>query len=177
MTHLTRLSLANRLMVGLVDLGHRRLRRAGDALPAPGAAAVDPVPTAIVTATYPGTSPEIVADEVATPIEQAISGVSGVTKVRSRSPNGLATITVQWEYGLDSDEVVGDIRSAIDGGRRTLPDAVETECWPAAPTTSRCCCSAVASDAPAGELARLVDNVAVPQLSGGGQASGGCGHR
>ena len=36
----------------------------------------------------PGTAPSLVADEVAKPLEQAISGVSGVTKVRSESTNG-----------------------------------------------------------------------------------------
>ena len=90
MTHLTRLSLANRLIVGMVTiaivifgvLSALSLRQ--ELLPS------TQVPTAILTATYPGTSPELVADEVATPLEQAISGVSGVTKVRSQSLNGLA---------------------------------------------------------------------------------------
>src|SRR4028119_741591 len=92
MTHLTRLSLANRLIVGMVTiaivvfgvLSTLSLRQ--ELLPS------TQVPTAILTATYPGTSPELVADEVATPLEQAISGVSGVTKVRSQSLNGPATL-------------------------------------------------------------------------------------
>ena len=114
MTSLTKLSLANRLIIGMVTvaivifgvLAAFSLRQ--ELLPS------TQVPTAILTATYPGTAPEIVADEVATPLEQAISGVSGVTKVRSVSTNGLASLTVEWTYGLDNDEVVGDIRSAAD---------------------------------------------------------------
>ena len=84
------------------------------------------MPTAIVTASYPGVSPQIVADDVST-LERALTGVSGVTKVQSTSTNGTATITVEWEYGLDPDKVVADIRNAVDGVAPTLPDQVETE--------------------------------------------------
>src|SRR5918994_151569 len=127
MTQLTRLSLANRLIVGMVTIAivifgvMSTLSLRQELLPS------TQVPTAILTATYPGTAPELVADEVATPLEQAISGVSGVTKVRSQSLNGLATLTVEWTYGLDNDEVLGDIRSAADGVAAGLPDSVEYE--------------------------------------------------
>src|SRR5919112_2955316 len=127
MTQLTRLSLANRLIVGLATLAIvifgvlATFASRRELLPS------TQVPTAILTATYPGTAPELVAEEVAEPLEQAISGVSGVTKVRSESLNGLATLTVEWTCGLDNDEVLGDIRSAADGVAATLPDAVEYE--------------------------------------------------
>src|SRR3712207_5939382 len=125
MTQLTRLSLANRLIVGLTTLAivifgvlaAFALRQ--ELLPS------TQVPTATLTATYPGTAPELVAEEVATPLEQAISGVSGVTKVRSVSTNGVANLTVEWTYGLDNDEIVGDLRSAADGLARELPEGVE----------------------------------------------------
>jgi len=91
------------------------------------------VPTAMVTATYPGATPEIVAREVAKPLGQAISGVSGVTKVRAVSTNGLASLTVEWTYGLDNDELVDKIRTA--GDALELPDGVDYDVLPAAPTT------------------------------------------
>ena len=127
MTSLTRLSLANRMIVGLATLAIivfgvlATLNLKQELLPS------IQVPTAIVTASYPGVSPQIVADDVSTPLETALSGVSGVTKVQSTSTNGTATITVEWEYGLDPDTVVGDIRNAVDGIAPTLPDQVETE--------------------------------------------------
>src|SRR3954464_1534964 len=110
MYHLTRLSLANRLIVGLVTLAIvvfgvlATLNLKQELLPS------TQVPTAVVTATYPGAAPQIVADTVSSPLERAIAGVSGVTQVQSSSTNGLASITVQWEYGLDSDKLVGNIR-------------------------------------------------------------------
>ena len=90
MTSLTRLSLANRLIVGLVTVAIvvfgvvAALSLQQELLPS------TQVPTAIVTATYPGATPEIVAEEVANPLAQAISGVSGVTKVR-RPPTAWPT--------------------------------------------------------------------------------------
>ena len=166
MTSLTRLSLANRLIAGLVTLAIivfgvlATLNLKQELLPS------IQVPTAIVTANYPGVSPQIVADDVSNPLESALTGVSGVTKVQSSSTNGLATITVEWEYGLDADTVVGDIRNAVDGIAPTLPDQVETEVITGSTDDIPVLLLAVASDAPLDEAGRQVENVAVPDLSG-----------
>jgi multidrug efflux pump subunit AcrB len=165
-TSLTRLSLANRLIAGLVTLAIivfgvlATLNLKQELLPS------IQVPTAIVTANYPGVSPQIVADDVSNPLESALTGVSGVTKVQSSSTNGLATITVEWEYGLDADTVVGDIRNAVDGIAPTLPDQVETEVITGSTDDIPVLLLAVASDAPLDEAGRQVENVAVPDLSG-----------
>jgi HAE1 family hydrophobic/amphiphilic exporter-1 len=119
------------------------------------------VPTAIVTATYPGVSPQIIADDVSTPLERALSGVTGVTKVQSTSTNGNATITVEWEYGLDPDKVVADIRNAVDGIKPTLPDQVETDVITGRTDDIPVLLLAVASDASLDEAGRRVENIAV----------------
>ena len=147
MTSLTRLSLANRMIVGLATLAIvvfgvlATLNLKQELLPS------IQVPTAIVTASYPGVSPQIVADDVSTPLETALSGVSGVTKVQSTSTNGMATITVEWEYGLDPDKVVADIRNGVDGVVPTLPEEVETEVLTGSTDDIPVLLLAVASDA------------------------------
>ena len=166
MTSLTRLSLANRMIVGLATLATivfgvlATLNLKQELLPS------IQVPTAIVTANYPGVSPQIVADDVSTPLERALTGVSGVTKVQSTSSNGIATITVEWEYGLDPDKVVADIRNAVDGLKSTLPDQVETEVITGRTDDIPVLLLAVASDASLDEAGRQVENVAIPDLSG-----------
>jgi multidrug efflux pump subunit AcrB len=166
LTSLTRLSLANRLIAGLATLAIivfgvlATLNLKQELLPS------IQVPTAIVIANYPGVSPQIVADDVSTPLESALTGVSGVTKVQSTSTNGVATITVEWEYGLDPDTVVGDIRNAVDGIKPTLPDQVQTEVITGSTDDIPVLLLAVASDAPLDEAGRQVENVAVPELSG-----------
>jgi multidrug efflux pump subunit AcrB len=165
MISLTRLSLANRMIVGLATLAIvvfgvlATLNLKQELLPS------IQVPTAIVTANYPGVSPQIVADDVSTPLERALTGVSGVTKVQSTSSNGIATITVEWEYGLDPDKVVADIRSAVDGLKTTLPDQVETEVITGRTDDIPVLLLAVASDASLDEAGRQVENVAIPDLS------------
>ena len=166
MTSLTRLSLANRMIVGLATLAIivfgvlATLNLKQELLPS------IQVPTAIVTASYPGVSPQIVADDVSTPLERALSGVSGVTKVQSTSTNGIATITVEWEYGLDPDKVVADVRNAVDGVAPTLPEQVETEVITGSTDDIPVLLLAVASDASLDEAGRQVENVAIPELSG-----------
>jgi multidrug efflux pump subunit AcrB len=166
LTSLTRLSLANRIIVGLATLAIvvfgvlATLNLKQELLPS------IQVPTAIVTANYPGVSPQIIADDVSTPLERALTGVSGVTKVQSTSSNGVSTITVEWEYGLDPDKVVSDIRNAVDGLKSTLPDQVETEVITGRTDDIPVLLLAVASDASLDEAGRQVENVAVPDLSG-----------
>jgi multidrug efflux pump subunit AcrB len=166
MTSLTRLSLANRMIVGLATLAIivfgvlATLNLKQELLPS------IQVPTAIVTANYPGVSPQIIADDVSTPLERALTGVSGVTKVQSTSSNGIATITVEWEYGLDPDKVVADIRNAVDGIKPTLPDQVETDVITGRTDDIPVLLLAVASDAPLDQAGRRVENIAVPELSG-----------
>ena len=166
MTSLTRLSLANRMIVGLATLAIivfgvlATLNLKQELLPS------IQVPTAIVTAKYPGVSPQIIADDVSKPLERALTGVSGVTKVQSTSSNGIATITVEWEYGLDPDKVVADIRNAVDGIKPTLPDQVETDVITGRTDDIPVLLLAVASDAPLDQAGRRVENIAVPELSG-----------
>ena len=166
MTSLTRFSLANRMIVGLATLAIivfgvlATLNLKQELLPS------IQVPTAIVTANYPGVSPQIVADDISTPLERALTGVSGVTKVQSTSSNGIATITVEWDYGLDPDKVVADIRNAVDGIKPTLPDEVETEVITGRTDDIPVLLLAVASDASLDEAGRQVENVAIPDLSG-----------
>jgi multidrug efflux pump subunit AcrB len=165
-TSLTRLSLANRMIVGLATLAIivfgvlATLNLKQELLPS------IQVPTAVVTATYPGVSPQIVADDVSTPLERALTGVSGVTKVESSSTNGLATITVEWDYDLDPDKVVADIQNAVDGIKPTLPDQVETEVITGRTDDIPVLLLAVASDASLEEAGRQVENLVVPELSG-----------
>ena len=164
MTSLTKLSLANRLIVGMATvaivifgvLAALSLRQ--ELLPS------TQVPTAIVTATYPGATPEIVAEEVAKPLGQAIGGVSGVTKVRAVSTNALASLTVEWTYGLDNDDLVDKIRSAGDSIQ--LPEAVEFDVLAGSTDDIPVLVLGVASDADLGDLAQQVDEVMVPALSG-----------
>ncbi len=165
MSRLTRLSLANRLVVALLSIAVvifgvvaiTALKQ--ELIPSTQA------PQASVSATYPGSSPQIVADEVADPIEQAVRSVSGVTKVSSSSTTGSTNISVQWDYGQNDDKVVADINNAVNTVKPTLPEGVTTTTVQTGSTDDIPVLQlAVASDLPLTKLGPLVENRVVSKL-------------
>ena len=61
-------------------------------------------PTVTITAAYPGASAEVVADTVATPIEQEINGVEGMLYMSSTCSNdGTISLSIVFDLGTDLD--------------------------------------------------------------------------
>src|SRR5882757_286330 len=82
-------------------------------------------PTIAVTATYPGANAKVVAETVATPIEQEVNGVEGMLYMSSQSTSdGVMTLTVTFKLGTDLDiaQVLVQNRVAIATPR--LPEDV-----------------------------------------------------
>src|SRR4051812_5424431 len=62
-------------------------------------------PTVVVTTSYPGANPEVIADTVATPLEQAINGVEDMLYITSQATtDGAVSITVTFKLGTDLDK-------------------------------------------------------------------------
>ncbi|MDP0490074.1 MAG: multidrug efflux RND transporter permease subunit [Verrucomicrobiota bacterium JB023] len=82
-------------------------------------------PTIQVTASYPGASPDVLADTVATPLEQEINGVEDMLYITSSSTsNGAVTITVTFEPGTDIDEAQVLVQNRVSRAEPRLPDIV-----------------------------------------------------
>jgi len=82
------------------------------------------LPRGSVLTVFPGASPEVVEAQVSKPIESAVKAVTGVTSVTSKSSSGVSQVSVQWDYGLKSDDMANKMRSAIDSISTTLPTSV-----------------------------------------------------
>lgn len=122
---LARLSLGNRALILLITLASLLFGAIATTSAERELIPDIDVPMAIVTAEYQGASPEVVENEVTTPLEQAVRGVAGVTDYRATSSTGSASIVVEFDYDDTTDEVVRSVQRSVDQARPFLPDDVE----------------------------------------------------
>ena len=109
------------LSVLLVIVGLAALTR----LPLSEYPAVTP-PTVQVTASYPGASPEVIAETVATPLEQAINGVQGMIYMQSQSAtDGRMTLTVTFNQGTDPDLAQVQVQNRVQRALPRMPQDVQ----------------------------------------------------
>jgi hydrophobic/amphiphilic exporter-1 (mainly G- bacteria), HAE1 family len=107
---------ATMLVMSLVVLGTFSFRGLGvDLFPK-----ADPA-TVSVSLALPGASPDEMSTSVVEPMEQAISGVSGIDEIQARIAEGTARIIVRFVLERDLNEAVNDVREKVAGAIRTAP--------------------------------------------------------
>ena len=83
-------------------------------------------PTVVVRATYPGANPKVIAQTVATPLEQEINGVEGMLYMSSQAAgNGAFTLTVTFEPGTDVDLAQVQVQNRVSRAVPRLPQEVQ----------------------------------------------------
>ncbi|MDR0504825.1 MAG: efflux RND transporter permease subunit, partial [Bifidobacteriaceae bacterium] len=127
MHQLTRLSLRNRAVVFLTTL----------AIVLVGGLAMGTLrtelipslqfPAAVVIGSYPGAAPQIVADRLTKPIEQAVRGVPGVKDISAQSSQSVATVMVEFAYGTDMDQANLKLTTQLARLTTSLPDTAQTQ--------------------------------------------------
>ncbi len=82
-------------------------------------------PTVSVTASYPGASPEVLADTLAAPLEQSINGVEDMIYMTSSSTgDGRVTINVVFKLGTNLDNAQVLVQNRVATAEARLPDTV-----------------------------------------------------
>ena len=85
-------------------------------------------PAVQVSATYPGATAEDVAQAVAAPIEQQLSGLDGLLYYKSsNSSNGVMNLQVYFDIGRDQDLAAVDVQNAIKVAEPQLPEEVRRQ--------------------------------------------------
>jgi len=83
-------------------------------------------PTVVVRTTYPGANPQVIADTVAGPLEQAITGVEGMLYQFSQATSdGVMTLTVTFKLGTDVDKAQVLVQNRVAQATPKLPQDVQ----------------------------------------------------
>src|SRR6478735_10571740 len=82
-------------------------------------------PVVVVTAEYPGASPEIVETEVSKKIEEAVNSIAGINALTSRSYEGQSVVILEFQLYVDGRKAAEDVREKIAAVRPTLRDEVK----------------------------------------------------
>ncbi|MFC0216845.1 multidrug efflux pump [Pseudochelatococcus lubricantis] len=82
-------------------------------------------PTVVVRAQYPGASPRVIAETVATPIEEQINGVEGMLYMSSQATtDGVMTLNVTFRLGTDPDKAQQLVQNRVSQAEPRLPEEV-----------------------------------------------------
>ncbi len=82
-------------------------------------------PVVVVTADYPGASPEIVESEVSKKVEEAVNSIAGINALTSRSYEGQSVVVIEFQLHIDGRKAAEDVREKIAAVRPTLREEVK----------------------------------------------------
>ncbi|MFF9404300.1 efflux RND transporter permease subunit [Streptomyces anandii] len=164
MSRLSRFSLAQRALIGLMSLV--ALVFGLIAIPQIKQQLLPTIelPMVSVIAPYQGASPDVVDKQVVEPIENNLQGVSGVTGVTSTASEGNAVIRASFDYGNDTKRIVSDVQQAVNRARAQLPDGVDPQVVSGSTDDMPTVVLAVTSGKDQQALADQIDNTVVPTL-------------
>lgn len=116
-------------------------------------------PYVVVSVTYDGADAESVEQQVTKPVEDALSSVSNVKHITSKSRTGKSQVTLELNFDADVDAAAVDASQKVNAIRKSLPDdaddpVVEKRDMDAAPILDL----ALVSPHPLDEMYSLADN-------------------
>ncbi len=78
------------------------------------------LPVVVVTADYPGASPEIVEAEVTKKLEEGVNSIAGVSALTSRSYEGQSVVIIEFQLYINGRKAAEDVREKISAIRPSL---------------------------------------------------------
>ena len=123
-------------------------------------------PYVVVSVDYEGADAESVEQQITKPVEDALSAVSGVRHITSRSITGRSRVTLELDFNTDADAAATDALQKVNAIRGQLPDdaddpIVQKRDMDAAPIIDL----ALMSAHPLDEMYSMADNTFVNELS------------
>ncbi len=83
-------------------------------------------PSVVVRAQYPGANPKVIAEAVASPLEESINGVEDMLYMQSQAnSDGNLTLTVNFKLGMDPDKAQQLVQNRVSQALPRLPEDVQ----------------------------------------------------
>ncbi|PCG81834.1 hydrogenase expression protein [Streptomyces sp. WZ.A104] len=165
MSWLSRFSLAQRALIGLVSIV--ALVFGAIAIPQLKQQLLPTIelPMVSVLAPYQGASPDVVEKQVVEPLENSIKAVDGVEGITSTASEGNALIMATFDFGDEgTKQLVADIQQAVNRARAQLPATVDPQVIAGSTDDIPTVVLAVTADEDQQALADRLDRTVVPAL-------------
>jgi len=83
------------------------------------------IPNIVVTTVYPGVAPRDMETLITQPIEEELNSIGDVKTITSTSLEGISSINVEFNAGVDMTQARQEVREKVDIARPELPEAAE----------------------------------------------------
>ncbi len=70
-------------------------------------------PVVVVTAEYPGASPEIIESEVTKKLEEGVNAIAGISALTSRSYEGQSVVIIEFQLHVNGRKAADDVREKV----------------------------------------------------------------
>ena len=85
------------------------------------------IPILYVSMALEGISPDDAERLLLRPMEQELSSIEGVKKLKSTGYTGGGFIVLEFQAGFDSDQAIDDVQKAVDRAKSKLPDTIDRD--------------------------------------------------
>ena len=121
-------------------------------------------PAVTVVASYPGAAPEVVEEQVAVPIENAVEGLDGVETTTSTSTQGSVLVLLSFGFDTDIDAAQADVEQALSKTANLLPEDVDPQVIVGSTADQPTMVLAATSDGDQRKLAEGLESQVIPAL-------------
>ncbi len=85
------------------------------------------LPTVMVQTVYPGNAPADIENLITRPLENEIESVKGLKSLSSNSLQDISFITAEFNFDVDLEKAIDDVKDAVDKAKNELPNDLLTD--------------------------------------------------